>query len=95
MLDFCKIKNSKVNLFPFPYIDVENYLSEQQVEDVNLNWPQEKVFKTNQEGLSIFALDLDNLSREKIFIKLQDFPIRLTKCSKYVEAIISINTLNI
>ena len=63
MLDFCKIKNSKVNLFPFPYIDVENYLSEQQVEDVNLNWPQEKVFKTNQEGLSIFALDLDNLSK--------------------------------
>lgn len=63
MLDFCKIKNSKVNLFPFPYIDVENYLSEEQVEDVNLNWPQEEFFKTNPEGLSIFNLNLDNLSK--------------------------------
>jgi hypothetical protein len=42
-----------------------------------------------------YDVDLDNFFREKIFIKLQDFPIRLTKCSKYVEAIISINTLNI
>ena len=41
-----------------------------------------------------YDVDLDNFFREKIFIKLQDFPIRLTKCSKYVEAVIFVNPLN-
>ena len=36
---------------------------------------------------------LDNTFREEIFPKLQDFPIRLTKCSKYAESIIALNTL--
>ena len=40
-----------------------------------------------------YPLMLDNTFREEIFPKLQDFPIRLTKCSKYAESIIALNTL--
>ena len=36
---------------------------------------------------------LDNIFREEIFPKLQDFPVRLTKCSKYTESIIALNNL--
>ena len=36
---------------------------------------------------------LDNIFREEIFPKLQNFPIRLTKCSKYTESVIALNNL--
>lgn len=36
---------------------------------------------------------LDNFFRERIFSKLENFPIRLTKCSKYVESVVALNTL--
>ena len=40
-----------------------------------------------------YDLTLDNFFREELFPKFQNFPIRLTKCSKYVETIMSLSTL--
>lgn len=40
-----------------------------------------------------YDLTLDNFFREILFPKFKDFPIRLTKCSKYVEAVSSLSSL--
>ena len=36
-----------------------------------------------------YDLTLDNFFREELFPKFQNFPIRLTKCSKYVESMLT------
>ena len=62
--------------------------------DINKYEFNEKEIKLPFEVLEFkYDLTLDNFFREELFPKFQNFPLRLTKCSKYVETIMSLNAL--
>lgn len=58
----CKIKNAQLNLFPYPYIDVENYFSENEINEINLHWPDLNKFdQAGNSGLHTFQLSFETL----------------------------------
>lgn len=97
MLDFfrkCKIKNSKTNLFPFPYIDVDNYFSEIEIDEMNYHWPNLNKFDKSGAGdLRIFPLTLENLKNiEPVsssfwlkILKKKIYPLLIKTLSKFAD----------
>lgn len=58
------IKNSPIELFPFPHIEIEKFLDDQIINLIEQNWPDEELMsKKNHESLKTFILDFKEINK--------------------------------